>query len=69
MTNIVRGSIFDKWDTPKAFMDDISLKFKENEKSEISHLLDQLIGMQYNTAGSVSEHIMKMVGITTSLVT
>ena len=67
MTNVVRGSISDKWDMPKDFMDDTSLKFKENEKPEISHLLDHLIGIQYNTAGSVREHIMKMIDITTKL--
>lgn len=47
MTDVVRGSMAEK-DVVSEFMDFIAQKFKGNEKAEISHLLDKLIGMKFN---------------------
>uniref|UniRef100_UPI0005CB2E5F uncharacterized protein LOC105353349 n=1 Tax=Fragaria vesca subsp. vesca TaxID=101020 RepID=UPI0005CB2E5F len=66
MTDVVRGSIADK-DTTTEFMTAIALKFRENEKAEISLLLDQLMGVKYDSSKSVREHIMRIIDITTRL--
>ncbi|KAL6175965.1 hypothetical protein ACLB2K_052603 [Fragaria x ananassa] len=66
MTDVVRGSIADK-DTATEFMAAIALKFRENEKAEISFLLDQLMGVKYDSSKSVREHIMRIIDITTRL--
>lgn len=66
MTDVVRGSIAEK-DTASEFMNAIAQKYKENEKAEISQLLDKLIGMKFNPSESVREHIMRMIEITTRL--
>ncbi|XP_061999022.1 uncharacterized protein LOC133716328 [Rosa rugosa] len=66
MTVVVRGSIADK-DTATEFMAAIALKFRENEKAEISLLLDMLMGINYDSSKSVREHIMKIIDITTRL--
>ncbi|PRQ44411.1 putative RNA-directed DNA polymerase [Rosa chinensis] len=66
MSPMVRGSVAEP-DTALGFMTAIGLKFKENEKAEISALLDQLLGMKFDTSESVREHIMKIIHITTRL--
>lgn len=47
MTDVVRGNISKK-DVASEFMDSIAQKFKGNEKAEIFHSLDKLIGMKFN---------------------
>ena len=66
MTDVVRGSVPEK-ETASEYMEAIAQKFKENEKAEVSQLLDKLIGMKFNPSKSVREHIMRMIEITSSL--
>ncbi|XP_024160477.2 uncharacterized protein LOC112167659 [Rosa chinensis] len=66
MSPIVRGSVVEP-ETALEFMTAIGLKFTENVKAEISLLLDRLITSKYDASGSVREHIMKIIQITTRL--
>ncbi|PRQ49402.1 hypothetical protein RchiOBHm_Chr2g0121511 [Rosa chinensis] len=66
MSPIVRGSVVEP-ENALDFMTAIGEKFTENAKAEISLLLDKLLSTKYDSSGSIREHIMKIIQITTRL--
>lgn len=47
MTDVVQGSIAEN-DIASEYMESIAQKFKENDKAEISQLLDRLMGIKFS---------------------
>ena len=55
-----RGTISETIKTTKEFLEETKNKFSNNEKSETSTLLANLISMRYKGNGNIREYIMEM---------
>lgn len=54
-------------DNAKEFLVSIAEKFKKLDKAETGNFLTSLTTMKYDVAGSVHEHIVKMVEVAPKL--
>ena len=55
-----RGTISKTIKITKEFLEEIKNRFSNNEKSETSTLLENLISMRYKGNGNIREYIMEM---------
>ncbi|XP_070054632.1 uncharacterized protein LOC142180022 [Nicotiana tabacum] len=66
ISNHIKGAIKDN-ENAKNFLSVIGHKFLDTDKAEIGSLIDSLSTIKYELVGSVCDHIMKLVNISTKL--
>ena len=62
-----RGTISETIKTAKEFLEEIKNRFANNEKSETSTLLENLISMRYKGNGNIRKYIMEMSHLASKL--